>query len=86
MSHEVNVDDNVFEFNEALIWQNDNEDHEPKLVKEQRDDWPKIKRYSRKMKLISLANYQNFGPVVQTPEGVKLASYRMIFEMRQKTF
>ncbi|MCF7184014.1 hypothetical protein L3H42_10985, partial [Corynebacterium sp. MC-13] len=75
----VNVD-NTFSFNVALNIINENEDHEPRFIKEcmQRDDWPKWKD-AIEVELNSLGKRKVFGPVVRTPENVKPVGYKWVF-------
>lgn len=77
--HEIEVDD-IFAFKIALESINDDEDQEPKSVKEcaQRNDWPKWKD-AMKAELNSLEKREVFGPVVRTPEGVKPVGYKWVF-------
>jgi hypothetical protein len=65
--NKVNIDD-VFAYNTALDVLNDDDDHEPKSVKEcnQRNDWPKWKE-AIEAELKSLEKRNVFGPVVRTP-------------------
>ncbi|KAK2434187.1 putative mitochondrial protein [Trifolium repens] len=75
----VNVDD-VFAYKIALDIINDNEDHEPRSIKDcrQSENWPKWKD-AIEAKLNSLHKRQVFGPVVRTPEGVKPVGYKWVF-------
>ena len=77
--HEIEVDD-IFAFKIALESINDDEDQEPKSVKEcaHRNDWPKWKD-AMKAELDSLEKREVFGPVVRTPEGVKPVGYKWVF-------
>nr|XP_009773040.1 PREDICTED: uncharacterized protein LOC104223319 [Nicotiana sylvestris] len=56
------------------------EDLEPKAVDEcrQRNDWPKWKN-AIQTELASLEKCEVFGPIVRTPEGVKLVGYKWVF-------
>ncbi|KAK2376223.1 putative mitochondrial protein [Trifolium repens] len=75
----VNVDD-VFAYKIALDIINDNEDHEPRSIKDcrQSENWPKWKD-AIEAELNSLHKRQVFGPVVRTPEGVKPVGYKWVF-------
>ena len=77
--HEIEVDD-IFAFKIALDAINDDEDQEPKSVKEcaQRNDWPKWKD-ATEVELNSLTKREVFGPVVRTPDGVKPVGYKWVF-------
>ena len=57
----------------------DNKDHEPQSVIEcrQRNDWPKWQE-AIQSELNSLA-MKFFGPIVQTPNGIKPVGYKWIF-------
>lgn len=72
--------DNVLAYNVALNIMQDNEDLEPLSIEEcrQRKDWPKWKK-AIQLELNSLAKWEVFGPVVQTPDGVKLVGYKWVF-------
>jgi len=61
-----------------------NEDHEPKSIKEcrQRNDWPKWKG-AIEAELNSLEKRKVFGPVVPIPEGVKPVGYKWVFTRKQ---
>jgi len=56
------------------------EDLEPQSVVEcrQRNDWPKWQE-AIQSELNSLVKREVFGPIVQTPNGVKLVDYKWIF-------
>ncbi|KAK2389045.1 putative mitochondrial protein [Trifolium repens] len=75
----VNVDD-VFAYKIALNIIIDNEDHEPRSIKDcrQSENWPKWKG-AIEAELNSLHKRQVFGPVVRTPEGVKPVGYKWVF-------
>ena len=77
--NKVNVDD-IFAHNTALDVMNDNEDHDPKSVKEckQRDDWPKWKD-AIEAELKSLEKRKVFEPVVHTHKGINPVEYKWIF-------
>ena len=76
---EINVDD-IFAYNIALNVINDNEDQEPKSIKEcrQSENWPKWKD-AIEAELNSLNKRKVFGPVVRTPKGVKPIGYKWVF-------
>ena len=59
---------------------NDNEDHEPKSIKEckQRFDWPKWKE-AIKVELKSLESRKVFGHVILTPRDVKPVGHKWVF-------
>ncbi|KAK7302565.1 hypothetical protein RJT34_13457 [Clitoria ternatea] len=80
---EVDVDE-IFAFKVALDIINDDKNHEPKSVKEcaQRNDWPKWKDAMQE-ELNSLAKRKVFGPVVQTPKGVKPVGYKWVFTRKR---
>ena len=63
---------------------NDNEDHESKSIKDYRQsgNWPKW-IYSIEEELNSLYKWLDFGPVVQTPQGVKPMRYKWVFVKKQ---
>ena len=58
----------------------ESKDLEPKSVEEcrRRNDWPKLKD-AIQTELNCLAKREVFGPVVQTPEGVKPVGYKWVF-------
>jgi hypothetical protein len=60
----------------ALNVINDNEDHEPKSIKDciQSENWPKWKE-AIEWELNSLYKWKIVGSIVQTPEGVKPVGY-----------
>nr|AQY61295.1 Pol [Coffea arabica] len=72
--------DNIFAYNIALDIMAEDEDHELRSVDEcrGRNDWPKWKD-AIQSELDSLAKRKVFGPVVQTPEGVKPVGYKWVF-------
>lgn len=74
--NKVNID-NVFVYIIALKVININEDHESKSTKDgrQSENWPKWK-YIIKVELSSLYKQHIFGPLVQTPQGVKSIRYK----------
>ena len=74
----------VDSYNIALSMMNENEDHEPKSVKEcrLRNDWPKWKE-AIESELKSLEKRKVFGPVVRTPDGVKPVGYKWVFVRKQ---
>jgi len=59
---------------------NDNEDHEPRSIKEckQSENWPKWKD-AIEAEIHSLNKRKVFGPVVRTPKGVKPVGYKWVF-------
>ena len=71
------VVDYVFAYNVATNIMQDNEDHEPQSVIEcrQRNDWPKWQE-AIQSELNSLAKREVFGPIVQTPNGIKPVGYK----------
>jgi len=71
--------DNVFAYNVALNIMQDSEDLEPLFVEEcrRRCDWPKWQEVIQS-ELDSLARREVFGPVVQTPNGVKSVRYKWV--------
>ena len=70
------VVNNIFAYEIALDVMNERENHEPKSIEEcqRRQDWPKWKD-AIQPELSSLAKREVFGPIVQTPEGVKPVGY-----------
>ena len=74
------VVDYVFAYNVATNIMQDNEDHEPQSIIEcqQRNDWPKWQE-AIQSELNSLAKREDFGPIVQTPNGIKSVNYKWIF-------
>ena len=72
--------DYVFAYNVATNIMQDNEDHEPQSVIEcrQRNDKPKWQE-AIQSELNSLAKREVFGPIVQTPNGIKPVGYKWIF-------
>ena len=80
MNRSETIVDNVFAYNVALDIMNEIEDFEPKSVEEcrHRNDWPKW-RDAIQLELNSLGKREVFGPVVQTPEGVKPIGYKWVF-------
>ncbi|WRX33960.1 Reverse transcriptase [Theobroma cacao] len=77
--NEINVDYN-FAYNVALNIMKENEDLEPTFIEEcrYRNDWPMWKD-AIKVELNSLAKREVFGPVVRTPNDVKLVGYKWVF-------
>jgi len=77
--HEVNVDD-IFAYNIALNVINDNEDRDPRSIKDcrQNENWPKWKD-AIEAELNSLNKGKVFGPVVRTPKGVKPIGNKWVF-------
>ncbi|XP_070002716.1 uncharacterized protein [Nicotiana sylvestris] len=74
------VVDYVFAYNVASSIMQESKDLEPQPVGEcrQRLDWPKWQE-AIQSKLNSLAKREVFGPVVQTPNGVKPVGYKCVF-------
>ena len=74
------VVDNIFVYNIAADILKANEDLEPRTVEEcqHRDDWTKWKD-AIQVELNSLSKREVFGPVVQTPKGVKPVGYKWVF-------
>ena len=74
------VIDSGFTYNVALNIMNENIDHEPQSVQEcqNRNDWPKWKD-AIQAELDSLEKCKVFGPLVQTPIGVKPVGYKWVF-------
>ncbi|KAF3653269.1 hypothetical protein FXO37_17067 [Capsicum annuum] len=72
--------DNVFAYNVALNIMQDNEDLEPLSVEEcrRRKYWTKWQE-TIQFELNLFAKREVFGPVVQTPNGVKLVVYKWVF-------
>ena len=72
--------DNVFAYNVALNIMKDIDDQEPQSVEEcrRRYDWPKWQE-AVQSELNSLAKREVFGPVVQTPNGVKPVGHKWVF-------
>ena len=83
--NKIDVDD-IFAYNVALNIVNDNEDLEPKSVEEcrQRDDWPNWKD-AIEAEFNSLSKHEVFGPIVRTPDGVKLVGYKWVFVRNRDT-
>ena len=71
------VVDYVFAYNVATKIMQDSEDLEPRSVTEcqQRNDWPKWQE-AIQSELNSLAKREVFGPITQTPNGVKPVGYK----------
>ncbi|XP_070011311.1 uncharacterized protein [Nicotiana sylvestris] len=71
------VTDYIFAYNVASSIMQESEDLEPQSVGEcrQRLDWPKLQE-AIQLELSSLAKREVFGPVVQTPNGVKPVGYK----------
>ena len=72
--------DNIFAYNVTLNIMQDNEDLEPLSFKEcrRKKDWPKWQEEIQ-WELNSLAKREVFGPVVQTPDGIKPVGYKWVF-------
>jgi hypothetical protein len=77
--NKVNID-NIFAHNTTVDVLNDNDDHEPKAIKEcqQIDDWQKWKE-AIEVELKSLEKCSVFGPVVRTLAGVNPVGYKWVF-------
>ncbi|GKC87238.1 copia protein [Tanacetum coccineum] len=77
--NEIDVDD-IFAYNVALEVMENDEDQEPKSMQEcrYRNDWPKWKD-AIEAELKSLEKRKVFGPIVQTPKGVKPVGYKWVF-------
>ena len=71
---------NIFVFQMTLDIIRNDEDLEPQNVEEcrNRNDWPKWKKVMH-VELNSLIKRDIFGPVVQTPKGVKHVGYKWVF-------
>ena len=71
------VVDYIFAYNVASSIMQASEDLEPQSVGEcrQRLDWPKWQE-TIQLKLSLLAKREVFGPIVQTPNGVKPVGYK----------
>jgi len=74
------VMDDIFAYAAALDISEEIEDHEPRSIYEckRRNDWPKWKE-AIEAELKSLEKRQVFGPIVQTPAGIKPVGYRWVF-------
>ena len=74
------VINNIFAFQVALDIIRNDEDPEPQNVEEcrNRNDWPKWKE-AMQAELNSLMKREVFGPVVQTPKGIKHVRCKWIF-------
>ena len=72
--------DDIFAYAAALDISEEIEDHEPRSIYEckRRNNWPKWKD-AIEAELKSLEKRQVFGPIVQTPAGVKPVGYRWVF-------
>ena len=71
---------NIFVFQVALNIIRNDEDPEPQNVEEcrNRNYWPKWKEVMQ-AELNSLIKREVFGPVVQTPKGIKPVGYKWVF-------
>ena len=71
---------NIFAFQVALDIIRNYEDPEPQNAEEcqNRNDWPKWKE-AMLVELNSLMKREVFGPVVQTPKGIKFVGYKWVF-------
>ena len=78
------VINNIFAFQVASNIIRNDEDPEPWNIEEcqHRNDWPKWKEVIQ-AKLNSLTKWLVFGPVVQTPEDVKLVGYKGVFVQKR---
>ena len=74
------VINNIFSFQVALKILGNDEDPAPQNVEEclHRNDWPKWKEAMQE-ELNSLMRQEFFGPIVQTPKGVKPIGYKWVF-------
>ncbi len=74
------VVDYVFAYNVATKIMQKSEDLEPRSVTEcrQRNDWPKWQEEIQ-FELNSLAKREIFGPITQTPNGVKPVGFKWVF-------
>ena len=71
---------NIFPFQVALDIIRNDEYLKPQNVEEcrNRNDWPKWKE-AMQAKLNSLTKREVFGPIVQTPKGIKPVGYKWVF-------
>ena len=74
------VSNNIFAFQVTSDIIRNDENPEPQNVEEcqHRNDWPKWKEVIQ-AELNSLTKREVFGPVVKTPEDVKLVGYKWVF-------
>ena len=74
------VINNIFAFQVASDIIRNDKDPKPYNVEEcqYRNDWPKWKE-TMQAELNSLTKQEVFGPIVQTPEDVKLIGYKWVF-------
>ena len=84
-NHSDIIIDNIFAFQEAMDIMRNDEDQEPQTVDECRkmNDWPKWKEVIQ-IELNSLAKWEVFGPVVQTPGNIKPVGYKWVFMKKKK--
>ena len=77
--------DYIFAYNVATNIMQDNEDLEPQSVIKcrQNNDWPKCQE-AIQSELNSLAKREVFGPIFQTPNGIKPFCYKWIFVLKRK--
>ena len=77
--------DDIFSYAAVLDIYEEIEDHGPRSIYEckRRNDWPKWKD-AIEANLKFLEKCQVFGPVVQTPAGVKPVGYRWVFVRKIK--
>ena len=78
------VINNIFAFQVASDIIRNDEDLEPQNVEEcwHRNDWPKWKEVMH-AELNLLTKREVFGPIVQTPEDVKLVGYKWVFVQKR---
>ena len=71
---------NIFAYNVAIEIMQQDEDFEPKSVREckQRNDWPKWKD-AIQAELASLEKREVFETIIWTPEGIKPVGYKWVF-------
>ena len=71
---------NIFTFQVAMDIMRNDEYQEPQTMNEcwKMNDWPKWKE-AIQIELNSLTKWEVFGPVVQTPENIKLVGYKWVF-------
>ena len=77
-NREETIIDDIFSYTVATEILND--DYEPHNLDDcrQRSNWPKWKE-AIQAELASLTKRKVFGPIVQTPEDVKLVGYKWVF-------
>ena len=76
--------DNIFTFQVAMDIMRNDEYQEPQTMNEYRkmNDWQKWKE-AIQTELNSLTKWEEFGPVVQTPENIKPDGYKWVFVKKQ---